>query len=100
MSISVLVQLFQSLAQFLDFARLGGPATAGQVVNHVPIFGGSFGDFAHVGRHNIYRSAGDVHSERGRYAALKGWVAVQIDAELFVKFSQKGAHNLCFFLFV
>jgi hypothetical protein len=59
-----------------NFSILPGPASAGQIDNHVPIFSGGFGDFAHVGRPNEYRPAGAVHSERGRYVALKGWLAV------------------------
>jgi hypothetical protein len=66
----------------------------------VPIFGGGFGDFAHVGRPNKYRPAGAVHSERGRYAALKGWLAVSIDAEFFIQFIEQSAYNLCFISFV
>jgi hypothetical protein len=49
---------------------------------------------------NRYRPAGAVHCERGRYAGLKGWLAVQIDAEFFIQFIEQGAYNLCFIVFV
>jgi hypothetical protein len=56
------VQLFKCLTQFFDFARFGGPAATGQINNHVSVFSGGFGDFAHVGGPNEYRPAGVVLS--------------------------------------
>ncbi len=59
----------------------------------------NIGDSAHVGRPNKYRPAGAVRCERGRYAALKRWLAVQIDAKFFIQLIEQGAYNLRFIVF-
>jgi hypothetical protein len=99
-SISVRFSFSKVSHSFSILPGLGVQPLLGKSTTMCPFFGGGFGDFAHVGRPNEYRPSGAVLSERGRYAALKGWLAVQIDAKLFIQFIQKGANNLCFIIFV